>query len=105
MGVMTISHEEGQDWMAGDWMMHDSGLLWPNIYWMFIGMGLLVLVTVLVAVYVHADAQRREVPNPGVWVLIVLLFNIVGLVVYLLVRRSYLPGIRDDATLEAAPQP
>ena len=51
--------------------------------------GLFVTTSIVIAYYVHKDAIRRGIGNSEVWLIISLIFNVVGLLVYLLVRGSY----------------
>jgi len=53
-------------------------------WWIFV-----LSIAVIMAYYVHRDAVRRKIPNPEVWLLIVLIFNVLGLIIYLLVRGNY----------------
>jgi hypothetical protein len=56
---------------------------------MIIGGIIVLIVYIWIATYVHKDAIKRDIPNPGVWLLIALLFHIGGLFIYLIVRGSY----------------
>lgn len=68
---------------------------WFNIFgpfswlFMFLGMGIYIVVSILIAYYVHKDAVRRGIVNSEVWLIIALIFNIVGLLIYLIVRGNY----------------
>jgi len=68
---------------------------WFNIFgpfsWlmMVIGMGLYIITSVIIAYYVHRDAVRRGIMNSEVWLIIALIFNIFGLILYLIVRGNY----------------
>jgi Na+-driven multidrug efflux pump len=60
---------------------------------MFLEMGLLFImfglpVLVLVAKFVYEDAKDRNMNNPGLWALLVFLFTLLGLVLYLLLRKE-----------------
>ena len=56
---------------------------------MIIGMVIYFLVSVIIAYYVHRDAIRRGIKNNEIWLLIGLIFNVLGLLLYLLVRGNY----------------
>ena len=68
---------------------------WFNIFgpygWIFIIVGTVMYIglSVLIAYYVHKDALRRGIKNSEVWLLIGLILNLLGLVLYLLVRNNY----------------
>jgi RNA polymerase subunit RPABC4/transcription elongation factor Spt4 len=47
-----------------------------------------VLLSVGAACWVYEDAQKRRVPNPGIWAVAAALVLIIGLPLYLLVRRG-----------------
>jgi hypothetical protein len=69
---------------------------WFNVFgpfsWllMFLGMGIYIIASVLIAFYVHKDANRRSSVNSEVWLIIALIFNILGLLIYLIVRGNYM---------------
>lgn len=46
------------------------------------------LVSVLIAIWMYNDARRRGDPNAVVWALLGLIFNIVGWLIYLIVRGN-----------------
>lgn len=46
-------------------------------------------VAFIFAYYVHKDALKRHIPNAEIWLLIVLIFNLLGLLLYLVVRENY----------------
>jgi len=64
---------------------------------------LALLIVVFVCRFVHNDAVRRDVPSPVLWVFIVLIFNIAGLIIYLLVRGSY-EGHKTEHTIRPTKQ-
>lgn len=58
--------------------------------WLFF-LGFMVfgfLINILLCVWMYRDATRRDMDAPVVWVLIGLLFPILGLIIYLIVRPS-----------------
>ena len=79
-----MHEEEGHmmDW-SGTWWM-SLGWLFMVIFWVSF-----FVIAILMAYLVHRDAVRRQIPNPEIWVLIILLFNVIGLIVYLLARGNY----------------
>ncbi len=76
----------------GDFHMMDW---WYSIFgpylWlvMVLGISLYIIFSVTIAYYVHKDAIRRGIGNSEVWLIISLIFNVLGLLVYLLVRGNY----------------
>ncbi len=80
-------HMHDQEYHMMDWWFDVFGPTW----WIFMGLWwiLIISVAVIMAYYVHKDALRRKIPNPEVWLLIVLIFNVLGLLIYLLVRGNY----------------
>jgi Na+-driven multidrug efflux pump len=69
---------------------------WFNIFgpfsWLFmiLGMGIYIGASILIAFYVHKDAVRRGIVNSEIWLIIALIFNIFGLLIYLIVRGNYM---------------
>jgi hypothetical protein len=63
--------------------------------WIFMILGWVIYISlsVILAYYVHKDAIKRGIHNSEFWLLIVLLFNIIGAILYLIVRPNY-EGIR-----------
>ncbi|MFW9948592.1 MAG: hypothetical protein ACFFKA_00530 [Candidatus Thorarchaeota archaeon] len=76
----------------GDYHMMDW---WFSIFgpysWliMALGMGIYIALSIIIAYYVHKDAIRRGIANSEVWLIITLIFNVLGLLLYLLVRGNY----------------
>ena len=68
---------------------------WLNVFspygWIFMIVGTVTYIglSVVIAYYVHKDALRRGIKNSEIWLLIGLILNLLGLVIYLLVRNSY----------------
>lgn len=56
---------------------------------MILGMTLYIVSSVLIAYYVHKDAIRRGIVNSEIWLIISLIFNVLGLLIYLMVRGNY----------------
>ncbi len=70
-----------------DWMFNIFGPFW----WIFMLFGFFIYIgiSIVMAYYVHKDALRLRIHNSEIWLIIVLIFNIIGLLVYLLVRGNY----------------
>ena len=70
-----------------DWWFNLFGPFWwifMMLWWViFFGIG------IIMAYYVHKDARRRGIVNSEIWLIIILLFNVVGLILYLVVRGTY----------------
>ena len=68
---------------------------WFNVFglygWIFMIVGTVTYIglSVLIAYYLHKDALRRDIKNSEFWLLIGLILNLFGLIIYLLVRNSY----------------
>ena len=68
---------------------------WINVFgpygWIFMVVGTVMYIgfSVLIAYYLHKDALRQGIKNSEFWLLIGLILNLFGLVLYLLVRNSY----------------
>lgn len=77
---------------VGDYHMMDW---WYNLFgpawWIYMGLGIVIFfaIGIILAYYTHKDAIRRGIQNSEIWLFIVLIFNILGLLVYLLVRKNY----------------
>ncbi len=68
---------------------------WYNLFgpltWLFMVLGMVIYIVtgLIIGYYVHKDAVRRNIVNSEVWLIITLIFNIVGFALYLLVRGNY----------------
>ena len=91
--------------MIFDEHMHEEGYMmgWYGDYWMSFGWIFMVawwvaffIISITIAYLVHKDAVKRQIPNAEVWVLIVLIFNVVGLLVYLLTRGNYTEQYKEE---------
>jgi len=80
--IFDYMHDEGSNMMDGYWM--GIGWIFMVIFWLSY-----IAISIAIAYFVHKDAVKRRLPNPEVWVLIVLIFNVIGLLVYLLARGNY----------------
>ncbi|MFW9971361.1 MAG: hypothetical protein ACFFDF_14300 [Candidatus Odinarchaeota archaeon] len=91
----------------GDYHMMDW---WFNLFgpysWLFmvLGMGIYIALSILIAYYVHKDAIRRGIANSEVWLIIALIFNVLGLLLYLLVRGNYKTPRINDKMNRTTPQ-
>ncbi len=70
-----------------DWWYNVTGDFW----WIFITLGWAIFITtsILIGYFVHKDAVRRGITNSEVWLIIGLIFNVIGAFLYLLVRNNY----------------
>jgi Na+-driven multidrug efflux pump len=68
---------------------------WFNLFgpfwWIFMILGWIIFIgsSILIAYYVHKDALKRGIDNAEIWLIISLVFNVIGLLIYLLVRSNY----------------
>ncbi|MBD3338375.1 MAG: hypothetical protein GF353_04670 [Candidatus Lokiarchaeota archaeon] len=68
---------------------------WFNIfgvyYWIFMitFWSIYIGSSIIFAYFVHKDAIKRNITNSEFWLVIALIFNIVGVILYLLVRPNY----------------
>lgn len=70
----------------GTWMANRMPYGWV---FMLVGSLIFIAVELLIIYYVHRDALRKKIPYPELWLLLGLIFNVFGLIVYLLARRNY----------------
>ncbi|MEJ2295815.1 MAG: hypothetical protein P8Y23_13750 [Candidatus Lokiarchaeota archaeon] len=70
-----------------DWLFNIFG----PFAWLIMGLGvgIYIVISVTIAYYVHKDAIRRGIVNSEIWLIIALIFNVLGLLLYLLVRGNY----------------
>lgn len=62
----------------------------------------LLVIWILVIVWVYRDAERRGL-NGVLWALLVLIGNIIGLLIYLIVRSDSIPALKAGQTTQACP--
>ena len=62
----------------------------------------LVVIWIFVIVWVYRDAERRGM-NGLLWALLVLIGNIIGLLIYLIVRSDGIPSFKEGAATQACP--
>ena len=75
------------DYHMMDWMFDTFG----SYAWVFmISCWILFFVIgILFAYYIHKDAIRKGSQNPEIWLLIVIILNFVGVILYFVVRNNY----------------
>jgi len=80
--MLVYEHPHMMDWWFD---------LFGTYSWLIMafGFGFYILISVIIAYYVHKDAARRGIVNSELWLLISLIFNVLGLFLYLLVRGNY----------------
>ncbi|MBY8989698.1 MAG: PLDc N-terminal domain-containing protein [Candidatus Lokiarchaeota archaeon] len=61
------------------------------LHWVFMLVGGIVyfVISLLIARYMHKDAIKRGIKNSEIWLLIGFFLNLIGLVLYLFVRKNY----------------
>ncbi len=69
------------------WALSIFGPAWWVI--MPAGMVTYFAISVYLAYRVHKDVVQRGIPSPEFWMVFVLLLNVVGYLLYLLVRKNY----------------
>ncbi len=69
------------------WVYGIFGASW----WVFMvaGMATYVAISVYLAYWVHKDALQRGIPSSEFWMVFVLLLNVLGFLLYRLVRKNY----------------
>ncbi|MHA1888080.1 MAG: PLDc N-terminal domain-containing protein [Promethearchaeota archaeon] len=75
------NHGHMMDWWF-DIFGIDAGL------YMFLGMILMLSLGLIFAVFIYRDAIKRPHMNAELWMIIIILFNIVGIILYFLVRDT-----------------
>lgn len=48
-----------------------------------------LVVALLIAKYMHKDAIKRGIKNSEIWLLIGFFLNVIGLILYIFVRKNY----------------
>ena len=84
---MILTVLQTYDYHMMDWYFNVFG----PYGWIFMIVGTVTYIglSVLIAYSLHKDALRRGIKNSELWLLIGLILNLLGLVMYLLVRNSY----------------
>lgn len=70
-----------------DWLFAIFGPFW----WipMLIGGLSYFAISLVIGFFIHKDAIEKRISNPEIWLLIGIIFNLLGLIIYLLARRNY----------------
>ena len=79
---------------------------WPHAFkWTSLSILSLVLLVlwIVVIVWVYRDAERRGM-NGVLWALLVLIGNIIGLLIYLIVRSDVLPASQRSPSTQTCPE-
>ena len=85
MALDWIEKMKNMDWWGDRTFTFEMNIILVAV----IGGIILLVLYIWMATYVHKDAVKRDIPNPGVWIFIVLIFHVGGLFIYLIVRGSY----------------
>lgn len=83
---MSLNIMQADHYMMDWWFDLFGPFAW---LFMILGMVIYFLISITIAYYVHKDAIRRGIKNSEVWLLIGLLLNVLGLFLYIAVRRNY----------------
>jgi hypothetical protein len=70
-----------------NWMLDTLGPFWW--VWMAAMMGTYFSISIFLAYRVHRDAVRRGIRTPEFWMVFALLLNVVGYLLYILIRKNY----------------
>lgn len=62
----------------------------------------LLIIWIVVIVWVYRDAERRGM-NGVLWALLVLIGNLIGLIIYLIVRSEREPALKEAQTTQTCP--
>ena len=85
--IEQILQEGTADYHMMDWWFDTFGslgwILMISGWILYFGIG------ILFAYYIHKDAIRKGSQNPEIWLLIVIILNFVGVILYFLVRNNY----------------
>lgn len=59
--------------------------------WIFIVLGAVIyfVLSLLIAKYIHKDALKRGIKNSEFWLIIGFILNVIGLLLYMFVRKNY----------------
>jgi len=60
---------------------------------MILGGILYFIISLFIAKYIHKDALKRGIKNSEFWLLIGFILNLIGLLLYIFVRKNYEPRI------------
>jgi hypothetical protein len=56
---------------------------------MLVGGTILFVTSLFIAKYMHKDAIKRDIKNSEFWLLIGFFLNVIGLLLYVFVRKNY----------------
>lgn len=84
---MLLTIFQDNDFHMMDWWFD----LFGPFSWVIMISGWIIYIalSVVIAYYVHKDAVRRGIKNSEFWLIIGLIFNLLGLILYLIVRGNY----------------
>ena len=83
---MTTDSFVGQSVHSGIYMYEEEGL--------FMGVGFMVcgviafIIGILLAIWAYSDAKKNCDENPIIWFLVVFFLGLIGLIIYLVVRKN-----------------
>lgn len=84
--IFDTFHVEGEFHMMDWWFTIFGPFSWLA---MILGVSIYIFFSIVIANYVHKDAIRRGIANSEVWLILTLIFNILGLLLYIIVRGNY----------------
>ena len=84
---MSLTVLQSYDYHMMDWWFNAFGPF--GWIFMIVGMVTYIGLSVVIGYYLHKNALRRGIKNSEFWLLVGLILNLLGLVMYLLVRNSY----------------
>lgn len=62
-------------------------------------------ISIAIAIWIYRDANERNISSAPLWAIIGFLFNILGLVIYLIARRGMQPPAAPGSTMPPSPPP
>ncbi|WP_371806410.1 hypothetical protein [Candidatus Lokiarchaeum ossiferum] len=86
--MITTMFQEG----ASDYHMMEGWFnTFGNLAWMMMIIGGILYfgLVVIFAYFIHKDAIIRGSKNPELWILLLIFLNIIGVLIYLVVRNNY----------------
>lgn len=78
------------DMLPASALLHGFGL--PSLVIFFL-LGSLIL-SVVLGVWIYRDAQSRGLSGP-MWLIVLFVTNLIGLIIYLIVRNDYQQGMKE----------
>ena len=70
-------------------ILHDYSLEPLHCVFMIVGGIVYFILSVCIAKYMHKDAIKRGIKNSEIWLLIGFFLNVLGLLLYIFVRKNY----------------